>query len=403
MIELEEKDMKNVYILGSKGLPSNYGGFETFVDNLVTLKTTDTIKYHVSCWCKEDDCEVCNDGNGITEYNGATSYHFKMSNIGPGAAILYDIVALNRFLKEIDKFEASDSLIYILACRIGPFIWWFKRKAERLGVKVLINPDGHEWKRQKWPYLVRKYWKLSERLMVKHADLLVCDNVGIEDYIKEDYRRYNPKTTFIAYGASTERSTISDDDQSLANWMDLHQMKVNGYYLIVGRFVPENNYETMIAEFLNSNTDKDLIIITNVVKNKFYNQLQAKTDFESDNRVKFVGTVYDKQMLMKIRENAYAYIHGHEVGGTNPSLLEALASTKVNILLDVSFNQLVGKESSLYFSKESGSLKQVIEQSDHLSEKEVQVLDQKSYEIIRDDYSWEKIVDECQTLFLENH
>ena len=115
--------------------------------------------------------------------------------------------------------------------------------------------------------------------------------------------------------------------------------------------MPENNYETMIAEFMKSTTSKKLVIITNIEKNKFYERLKQKTEFYKDERIKFVGTVYNKDLLKEIRKNAYGYLHGHEVGGTNPSLLEALATTNLNLLLDVGFNREVAMDGALYFNK----------------------------------------------------
>ena len=100
-------------------------------------------------------------------------------------------------------------------------------------------------------------------------------------------------------------------------------LTIKNYYLVVGRFVPENNYETMIREFMKSSSKKDFAIITNV-NERFLDELEQKLHFRDDSRIKFVGTVYNQELLMKIRENAYGYFHGHEVGGTNPSLLEAL-------------------------------------------------------------------------------
>lgn len=160
--------------------------------------------------------------------------------------------------------------------------------------------------------------------------------------------------------------------------------------MIVGRFVPENNYETMITEFMRSKTEKDLVIITNVEHNKFYEQLREKTGFEKDKRIKFVGTVYDQDLLKKIREEAYGYLHGHEVGGTNPSLLEALASTRLNLLLGVGFNKEVGEDSALYWSKDSGNLAALLEQADALDADTIALLDKRSTDRVRDAYSWEK-------------
>ena len=169
--------------------------------------------------------------------------------------------------------------------------------------------------------------------------------------------------------------------------------------MIVGRFVPENNYETMITEFMRSKTEKDLVIITNVEHNKFYEQLREKTGFEKDKRIKFVGTVYDQDLLKKIREEAYGYLHGHEVGGTNPSLLEALASTRLNLLLGVGFNKEVGEDSALYWSKEPGNLSALLEKADALDAEIIEQLDEKSTARVQDAYSWEKIISEYERVF----
>lgn len=175
-------------------------------------------------------------------------------------------------------------IIYILACRIGPFVGYYKKILNKLGGTLIVNPDGHEWKRAKWNKFIRKYWKVSERYMVKHADLLVCDSKNIEKYIKEDYKKYSPKTTFIAYGADIKKSKLPDDDIILRQWYKDKNIKRKEYYLVVGRFVPENNYETMISEFMKSKTNKDFVLITNVEKNKFYEELKNKTEFYKDKK-----------------------------------------------------------------------------------------------------------------------
>jgi len=247
---------------------------------------------------------------------------------------------------------------------------------------------------------VRKYWKISEKLMTKHADAMICDSKNIEKYIQETYAAYDPKTTFIAYGAETRRSALSDHDQTLLSWYAEKGLTPGGYYLVVGRFVPENNYETMLREFMASKTDKDFALITNV-SCKFLEELQEKTGFRSDRRIKFVGTVYDQELLMKIRQNAYGYFHGHEVGGTNPSLLEALGATKLNLLLDVGFNREVAEDAALYWTKEPGSLAKLIETADRLTLEEIGQLEQKAKDRIRDAYSWQFIADEYEKLFLE--
>ena len=383
--------MANIFIIGSKGIPANYGGFETFVDKLTLFKKSKDIMYHVSCLNTKDDQFY---------YNKARCFNVKVQDIGSAKAVIYDIQALSKSIKYIEEHKLSNSIILILACRIGPFMWLYTKKLKELGIKLYVNPDGHEWKRSKWSMPIRSYWKLSEKLMVKHSDLLVCDSRGIEDYIKTEYALYNPKTTFVAYGAEIERSKLMDNEAVVTNFFNKFSVRKKEYYLIVGRFVPENNYETMIREFMKSDVDKDLVIITNVEKNKFYNRLLKATNFTSDKRIKFVGTVYDSELLKKIREDAFAYIHGHSVGGTNPSLLEALSSTDINLLLGVNFNKEVGKKGALYFSKQDGDLLALINRAEKLKENEIGVIAKTSTNIIEDFYSWDKIVNDYEEIFL---
>ena len=277
------------------------------------------------------------------EYNGAHCFNICWKKIGSARAIFYDWDAFRYCLRYIEKNWINNAVIYVLACRLGPFFHNCVKKAHKLGAKVYVNPDGHEWLRAKWSMPVRRYWKFSERMMVKDADLLICDSRNIEKYIHETYKEYQPKTTFIAYGAETSNSVLKNDDEKILEWYRKKGLKAREYYLVVGRFVPENNYETMIREFMQSRTRKSFALITNVT-DKFLNELKQKTGFDKDSRIKFVGTVYDQELLKKIRENAYGYFHGHEVGGTNPSLLEALGSTDLNLLLDVGFNREVGED-----------------------------------------------------------
>lgn len=387
-------ETKNVFIVGAKGIPAKYGGYESFVEQLTARQVSKDIHYFVAC--RKD---LSDNKNDIFTHNNATCFNVDVPNVGPARAILYDIKAMEWSIKYIKENNIEKPLIYVLACRIGPFINKYKKQLKRLGGKLYVNPDGHEWLRAKWSKPVRKYWKISEQLMVKHADLLVCDSLNIEKYIQTQYKKYNPQTTFIAYGADIKQSTLENDSIELLDWYKKFDLEANNYYLIVGRFVPENNYETMIREFMRSNSEKDLVIVTNVEKNTFFNNLKESTEFESDKRIKFVGTVYNQNLLKKIRENAYGYLHGHSVGGTNPSLLEALASTRLNLLYNVGFNKEVAESSALYWNKETENLSSLIDSTDRLEEKEINELDELSTSRISDNYSWNKIVNDYEKLF----
>lgn len=384
--------MQNVFIVGAKNL-GNYGGYETFVDKLTEYhKENKEIKYHVAIKDKE---------YGEFEKNNARCFKIKVPNIGPAQAIYYDVKALSECCKYIKEHNIDNPIVYILACRIGPFAKHFRKKIHKLGGRLYINPDGHEWMRAKWSAPVRKYWKISEKMMVKQADLLICDSKNIEKYIKETYSQYNPETTFIAYGADIKKSILADDDKKVTDWFKEKEVKPKEYYLVVGRFVPENNYETMFREFMKSGTTKDFVIITNVEHNKFYEELKISTGFEQDKRIKFVGTVYDQELLKKIREQAYAYFHGHEVGGTNPSLLEALASTDLNLLLDVGFNREVAEDGALYWNKDNGNLAGLIEKADSLTDELIDKYAIKAKSRIEDFYSWDFISEKYKRQFMD--
>lgn len=387
--------MKSVYIIGSKGIPAKYGGFETFVEKLTENQVNTDIKYYVACM--EENSEKSGISEEIFEYNGATCFNISVPQIGPARAIYYDILALNRAIDLAEKNNDQNPIFYVLACRIGPFIGHIKKRIKRINGLLYVNPDGHEWLRAKWSLPVRKYWKYSEQLMVKHADLLICDSKNIETYIKQDYKQYDPKTTYIAYGTDTTSSQLTEDDEKVRSWFNMKQIKENEYYLVVGRFVPENNYESMIREFMKSDSKKDFILITNVEENKFYHQLKQNTGFDQDSRIKFVGTVYDQELLKYIRENAFAYIHGHEVGGTNPSLLEALSSTKLNLLLDVGFNKEVGLDGAVYWSKDD--LSDIINQVEMYDQSQIAQLSEIAQKRILDKFSWEYIVNEYEKVF----
>ena len=390
---IEKAAERHVFIVGSKGIPAAYGGFETFVEKLTENQKDRRILYHVA---RIDTQEK----SFRYEYNGAFCFNVKVPDVGPAKAVIYDLIALDYCIEYCkERPYITEPIFYVLACRIGPFIHQYRRRIHKLGGKLFINPDGHEWKRAKWSWQIRQYWKLSERLMVKNADLLICDSENIEKYIQEDYKQYCPHTTFLAYGSDLKASPLSDYSLKFQTWMKEKGIESGQYYLLVGRFVPENNYEAIIREFMKSHTEKKLVIIT-TNNDSLYNELENKLYFSKDDRIRFAGTVYDDELLKKIREKAYGYIHGHEVGGTNPSLLEALGSTKLNLLLNVGFNREVGQEACLYWSKEEGRLADLIDHVDQLDQHQIDIFGEKAKQRIREAYSWRSITDRYEEIFM---
>lgn len=382
--------MIHVFIVGSKGIPARYGGFETFVENLTARRSDRQIQYHISC--------MNNDENRF-EYNGADCFNVSLPLPGAPGRILH----VSRALRSVERWCQDNPghrvIVYILGCRIGPLLIFHSKRLRALGVKICCNPDGLEWKRGKWNRVAKRFLKYCERCLVCNSDLVICDSLAIETYIHETYGNRVKKTTYIAYGADLSVSTCPEG--VFRDWCHRNDVMPGEYYLSIGRFVPENNLKTVICEYMASSSRRDLVIVSNVEHNRFYEDLLKQTDFQSDRRIKFAGTEYNTELVNKIRENAFAYIHGHEVGGTNPSLLEAMASTQLNLLLDVPFNREVAEEAALYWDKRTGSLSGLIRLAEALD------LYQKNYyaaaarERISKAYDWENICRQYESLWLK--
>lgn len=384
-------EKQQCFIIGSKGIPAHYGGFETFLEKLTQYQRSNKLRYHIARIGSQDF---------RYEYHGAKCFNVPVLNIGAAKAVYYDLKALQRCIDYCKMRPAiKNPIFYVLACRMGPFMRYYKKQIQKLNGMLYVNPDGHEWMRQKWNRAVRVYWKLSERQMIKYADLVICDSKHIEEYIQDTYARYSPDTIYIAYGADKDFDVQADAEIVFSRWCGKNGLKKGAYYLIVCRFVPENSFETIIREFMASRSVCDLVIIT-TVNNKFLSELKRRLHFEKDKRIKFVGTVYNQELLKMIRKNAYAYIHGHTVGGTNPSLLEALSSTDLNLLLDVGFNREVGKNSVLYWERKHGSLADLIKRADIMSENERKEFGRLAKKRVAEEYTWEKICEEYEKLFL---
>lgn len=410
---MAEKEVQHVYCVGSKSLGA-YGGYETFMYKLTEHhQNNKNIKYHIACKANGNGCMDETKLDGVKkindhefEFHNAHCFKIDVPQIGAAQAIYYDVVSLEKCCEHIQKKHIQHPIIYIMACRIGPFMKFFYHKIHKLGGKVFLNPDGHEWMRAKWSKPIRKYWKVSEQMMVKYSDLVVCDSVNIEKYIHQCYdgkgiKGKSPQTTYIAYGADLEPSKLSDDDAQLLNWYHEKGLSKKNYYLVVGRFVPENSFEIMIREFMKSNSKKDFAIITNV-NDKFLNELEEKLHFKNDKRIKFVGTVYNQELLKKIRENAYAYFHGHTVGGTNPSLIEALGSTDLNLLVDVGFNREVAEDCALYWSKDDGNLAKLINDVEQMDDEDIVEFGRKAKKRVSDEYTWNKICEKYEYVFIKH-
>ncbi|HFI0263757.1 TPA: beta 1-4 rhamnosyltransferase Cps2T [Streptococcus suis] len=382
--------MKHIFIIGSRGLPAQYGGFETFVEQLVSNQVSPKIRYHVACLSDSSHHQH-------SEYKGADCFTINPPKLGPARVITYDMMAISYALDLVKAQQMERPIFYILGNTIGGFIAPFAKKIHSVGGTLFVNPDGLEWKRTKWSKPVQTYLKYAEKLMAKHADLLIADNEGIEDYIQAAYP--GTQTRFIAYGTDLTPTDYQSDSPAVLDFFGQWNLTEKDYYLIIGRFVPENNYMTAIKEFMASSTKRDLVIVANHAGSAYFQKLEEETDFSRDKRIKFVGTVYDSNLLKYLRNQCRAYIHGHEVGGTNPSLLEALAQTNENLVLGVDFNQKVALDGARYWTKEQGNLSRLLDRID--GQEEAVNLGQIAKEHMRNAYTWEKIVRDYEELFLQ--
>ena len=383
--------MKNIIIIGARGYEKNYGGWETFVTNLINNYDDKDTKFYVP------ELNHNKKNRNIEVRNGVTCPQIHVPKQGAMTMFTFAFKAVMFFKKYIKKQKLENVIMYVVGYRVGPLFTVIRRKLKKMGVKIVINPDGIEWKREKWNFLIKQYLKLSERTMINASDYIVCDSKNIESFIKDRYKKKSDKTTFIAYGAYLK--DIKDIDKKTKSFMEKNNIVKREYYLIVGRFVPENNYELIIKEFMKSDTEKDLVIVSNVEKNKFYEKLKLKTGFDKDKRIKFVGPVYDQEILVRLRKNAKAYIHGHSAGGTNPSLLEALSITDINILYNAVYNVEVGDDAALYFSNEEGSLCEQINTVEKFKVKDQNEYGERAKKRIKEEYTWEIVVKKYKKLF----
>lgn len=378
--------MKHVFIVGSRGYHFNYGGWETFTSNLIDNYDDNTV-FHVG---------MITDDVNLKSYEPSSNVivdPIYVKSTGSIKMFIYSVKSFKYYLNYIEENNISNAYIYVLGLKLFNYLGLMKRKIKKLGIKIIVNPDGLEWMRSKWSFPIKKFFLISERLMLNKADTIICDGLGIKNYIDKKYPKFSNKTQYIAYGF--DDVDISKIEHK--NILKEYDLKENDYILMVGRCVPENNYEMVIKAFMNSNINKKLVIITNLSSSNYYEELKQNTCFDKDDRIIFIDGVYDKEKLCVIRKYAYLYIHGHSVGGTNPSLIEALSLTDLNILYDVCFNKDIGLDTCLYFDS-SESLTKLLNNKKMLEncKKKLGPLAKKR---VYDNFTWKIIVDKYKKIF----
>lgn len=310
-------------IIGTVGVPANYGGFETLVEQLILHNSSPELKYVVYCSGKAYE-------KRIKEFHGAELEYVGLNANGL-QSIPYDILSLVRAAGKSDIIL----VLGVSGCAFLPLFRLFSSK------KVIVNIDGLEHKRAKWKGFVKRFLKFSERMAVRHADVIVTDNKAITDYVKEEY---GLDSQLIAYGGDQVLQRLSEKEK--ADTLERYGVSADNYDLALCRIEPENNVH-MILEAYAKTPGRSLIFIGNWQKNQYGRELEAK--YSGHPNIKIHHAVYNLKELHALREQCRLYLHGHSAGGTNPSLVEAMFFSRPIAAFDCSYNRETTENKAIYF------------------------------------------------------
>lgn len=311
----------SIALLGTRGVPARYGGFETCVEEVGQRLAARG--HEVSVYCRESD----QSGPALQTYLG-----MKLITLpAPRKRTLETLV------------HTGLSAGHLLAHRVDAAIVFNAANAPWLPIlraaqiPVATHVDGLEWQRAKWGPTGKRYYKWAEGMAVRWSDALIADAAGIQDYYASTYKA---ETQLMAYGAPILGDTGTDAIQKLG-------LESKKYHLVVARFEPENHIDTIVEGFIRSNSKHPLVVVGSAPYSDAYTRKVRDT---ADSRVQFLGGVWDQDLLNQLYAHALVYWHGHSVGGTNPSLLRAMGASTATNAFNVNFNREVLGDSGEYFS-----------------------------------------------------
>lgn len=334
---IEVTGKKTVAVVGTNGLPANYGGWETLVDHL-TLNLRDDVDFIVYCSSTAYDKK-------LPTCNGAKLVYLPINANGI-QSIFYDIVSMIHAL-----FIANTMLILgVSGCIFLPVIRLISRK------RLIVNIDGIEWKRDKWGRYAKWFLRLSEKIAVKYAHDVVTDNIEIANYVKQEY---GVDSSVIAYGGD-HAEKIAINPASSNQLIDDYPFLNGKYAFGVCRVEPENNLHVILKAY-EGFSKYPLVIVGNWNNSDYGESLKKK--YKSVDHIFLIDAIYDQKKLNILRSNSYVYLHGHSVGGTNPSLVEAMHLELPIIAFDVCYNRATTANKALYFSNETELLSVLNESS----------------------------------------
>ncbi|KKG83646.1 hypothetical protein DU55_04120 [Methanosarcina mazei] len=372
-----------IAIIGSRGIPAKYGGFETFADEISKRLVAKGYEVYVSC-----------EGGTvpkIPEYNNVYLFYFPLK---PFCRVIYETIY---DVYSLIKSSFICDYIYMLGHGAGFFFFIpkiFKKK-------LFVNVDGIEWRRDKYNRIEKLILYFSETFAVYLSDVIIADSTEINKYIE---RKYKKKSNYISYGVDIPPIEPWDPSRLSAVYPEgtFKDLKEDNYYLIVARLEPENNIHMIIEGFLLSGTDRKLVVTGNFLSKKYESFVKNIIDrHKGHDRIIFTGGIYKKDLLNMLRQNCFAYFHGHSAGGTNPSLLEAMIMKNIIIAHNNKYNREVCLDNVFYYNSPEEIL-DIIASIEKDSAK-YENLKEGVFERVTSFYSWNSIAEKYDDLFLKEH
>ncbi|MEP6980933.1 MAG: DUF1972 domain-containing protein, partial [Nakamurella sp.] len=313
----------SIALVGTRGVPARYGGFETAVEE-VGYRLAER-GHRVVVYCRDVAAETSS-AERPTIYRGMELVHQPALRKRSLETLSHTALSVAHLVR-----HRTDAAIVFNAAN-APFLPMLR--AAR--IPFATHVDGLEWQRGKWGGAGKRYYQLAERASVWWSDALIADAQGIADYYRQ---KFDADTELISYGAPI----VSDAADRLA---ELH-LTSRGYHLVVARFEPENHLHLIVQGYVESNATRPLIVVGSA---PYADEYTARLHELADGRVRFLGGLWDQELLDQLYANGLNYLHGHSVGGTNPSLLRALGAAAATTAFDVTFNREVLGDSGRYFT-----------------------------------------------------
>lgn len=355
-----------VSIIGTVGVPANYGGFETLVEQLIRHNRSEDLQYAIYC-------SKMSYSDKRWVYHGAKTEYVGLNANGI-QSIAYDIISLVKASRNSDVIL----VLGVSGCAFLPIFRIFSRK------KLVINIDGLEHRRDKWNKWVRKFLKFSEKQAVKYGNIIITDNKGITDYVTEEYGK---PSELIAYGGDHVLTSV--DEVFTEKVLNDYNLGKDDYALGICRIEPENNVHIILEAF--EKAKKKIVFIGNWQKSDFGRNIADK--YRHSDFVKIIPAVYNLDVLNVLRSNCSIYLHGHSAGGTNPSLVEAMFFKKPIIAYDCVYNRETTENKASYFKDAEGLIMLLNGPKERYTNGDIM------HEIATRRYTWRKIAQQYEALF----